>query len=900
MNWLIGFAASYPRRVLLVLSLLTLGAALLIPRLEVSISSEAITVDGSGRDAYEETARVFGSTNAVVVFVSDAALFDSDILLAIRSAVGRLDGLAFVEGTDSLFSLEHGRLRDDETLVFSPYLEPIPSTPDAVTSVRVAALANAFVAGNLLSPDGRSMAINVRLRPDYMEVFSERAVVDGIDAAIASLQDVVEEVFALGQPHVSVSIADHVVRDQAIILPLSLATLLFVLVFALGHWEGTLIPLLTAIASVLWTLASMVFLGISLNVMTSVVPLLLVVVGSTEDVHMLAAYFARTREGMDSPSAIGAMAAGVGLAVLLTFATTYLGFLSIMLNDIGVLREFGLVASSGLLFNFLITSLFVPSALALRSERVSPLREIRDRYQRIAGRLYRLVSDHQVMVVVVSLSLLVLGAYGASKLRVDNDIMDYLPADSPVLERAQRLHQTLGGIQSFDIVLASGIEGTFERARYLEQIEMLQRFVDDSGYFDKTQSFADVLKEVNRVVGGLAPGERYLPDDDAVVREFLLFLDSAVYRAYVDDELSRTRITVRHNISSSQALQRALAEIERFTASKIDPALHVSMTGRSILTLRAGDTLAVGQAKSLLLLIVAIFVIVAAVFVNLKAGAVAVVPTLLPILLLFGVMGFAGIPLSTGTAMVAAIAVGICVDNTIHFLMRYHEEMASRPTTEEAIRATMDEEARPIMSISLALTLGFGVLALSSFPPVVYFGLLASLVFVLALLATFMITPILLSRVRLVTLWDVLSMPLKTRLMKDCSLFHGMHPFQVRKLLAMSCRKRFDAGEKIVSEGDQSRELFVILEGKVRAQRLNASGDTELLNTMGVGEVFGEIALAANSGRTADALALEATEVLVLHWNDLQVLARYMPRTSSRLIMNIARTMGKRLAARHF
>ena len=276
------------------------------------------------------------------------------------------------------------------------------------------------------------------------------------------------------------------------------------------------------------------------------------------------------------------------------------------------------------------------------------------------------------------------------------------------------------------------------------------------------------------------------------------------------------------------------------------------------------------------------------------------VPNVLPIMILFGVMGFAGIPLSTGTAMVAAIAVGICVDDTIHFLMRYHQEIAVQPTTEEAIRAAMEEEARPIMSTTAALTLGFGVLALSSFPPVVHFGLLAALVFVLALVSTFVVTPILLSYVRLVTLWDVLGVQVKSRLMDECILFRGMHPFQVRKLIAMSSRRTFEVGEKIVQEGDDSQELFVILHGQVRAQRRGTGGELEILNTMQVGEVFGEIALTANTVRTADVVTLERTEVLVLRWTDLQALARYMPRTSSRLLLNIASGMGQRLISRHF
>lgn len=309
--------------------------------------------------------------------------------------------------------------------------------------------------------------------------------------------------------------------------------------------------------------------------------------------------------------------------------------------------------------------------------------------------------------------------------------------------------------------------------------------------------------------------------------------------------------------------------------------------------------MAAGQAKSLVSVLAAIFLIISAVCMNLKAGALAVVPNVLPIVVLFGVMGYAGIPLNAGTAMVAAIAIGICVDDTTHFLVRYHQEMAVQATIDGAIGATMEAEARPIMATTLALTLGFGVLALSSFPPVVHFGLLGALVFVLALAATFVVTPILLCHVRLVTVWDVMSVHVRSQLMVKCDLFRGIGRFQVRKLIAMSSRKTFDVGEYIVRRGDESYELFVILQGPVQAQRRDAAGEQVLLNKMGIGDVFGEIALTANAKRTADVVVLEKTEVLALRWTDLQGLGRYMPRTSSRLLLNIAAGMGQRMISRN-
>lgn len=902
MKFLIGFAAAHPRSVLMVLLTVTVLAAFLVPQLEVRISAEAMMAEGGpGRGVYDETLRTFGSSNAVVVVFRDTKLFTPQTLAAVRSVVDELGGLAFIEGIDSLFTLKQGRLIEGEVVQFSPYLDPIPATPAAAESIKADALANVFVARNLLSEDGRTMAINVRLKPRATEGSQDRVVVEKIEQVISPLRSKVDEVFALGRPHLGTYTADLIVRDQMTIMPLSFAVMLLALFVALGRWEGMLLPMMTALASVILTLAFMVVSGIAVNVLTSVAPLLLLVVGSTEDIHLLAAYFARTREGVKPLSAVDAMAASTGFAVLLTFVTTYFGFLAIALNDIALLRDFAIVASTGLLFNFVITILMVPSVLALLKAGSNPRQRTEDdRYQRIAGWLHGIASRRRAPVALVSLILIVAASIGAAELRVNNNFMDYFPGDSPIIQQSQQLHRELAGVQTLDVVLSSGIEGTFERVRYLQEVKKLQRFFDASGRFDKTLSFVDIIEETNRVMEGLPPGELYLPADDAVVRELLFFTDGTYLRPYVSDDLGETRITVRHAITSSRELQQILREIDGFVEANIDPGLEVVVTGESALTQSAGDALAAGQAKSLVLVLLAVFLIISAVFMNLKAGALAVVPNVLPVVVLFGVMGYADIPLNAGTAMVAAIAIGICVDDTMHFLVRYHQQMAVQPTADDAIGTTMKNEARPIMATTLALTLGFGVLAFSSFPPVVHFGLLGALVFVLALAATFVVTPILLSHVRLVTVWDVLSVHVRSNLMEKCDLFRGMGRFQVRKLIAMSSRKMFDVGEYIVRQGDESHELFVILEGRVQAQRQDAAGELVLLNEMRIGDIFGEIALTADTKRTADIFVLEKTEVLALRWTDLQGLGRYMPRTSSRLLLNIAASMGQRMISRNF
>jgi len=439
----------------------------------------------------------------------------------------------------------------------------------------------------------------------------------------------------------------------------------------LRRTSAVIIPLLTAGLSVIWTLGLMAALDIPVNVMTSIVPVLLVIIGSTEDIHLLSEYMAGISKGMNRREAIHHMSNKMGLAVTLTFITTYLGFLSISLNKLQLLTEFGLMASSGLLLNFFITMLLVPIMLHFFGSTKSLAKtESRNNsfIQNIAGQLFLFIQKNRKGTIVVCVVILVFSLIGSSLLRVNNNSLDYFGTDSPVIQRVETLQNELAGLQTFSVILTAGIEDTFLKVHYLEEVQKLQQFLTESGIADKTLSFTDVLAVVNQAM--MEEDELRLPEDNDLLEEYMLLLKYDHIKGFVSRDYSQIRILVRHQIGSSYELGQALEEISRFANKELSPGLRLNVTGQSVLTAKAADYLSSAQAKSLGLMILVLLVIVALLFVNVKAGIFAVIPNIFPIIVLFGFMGFSGIPLDTGTAMTAAIAIGICVDDTMHFMVR--------------------------------------------------------------------------------------------------------------------------------------------------------------------------------------------------------------------------------------
>lgn len=906
MKLIINAAADYPRWFLLAIGLVTILAITQLDKLRVSISAESLLDrDTPAWEFLKQTEATFGSDTITIVFLHDPELFTPEKLRAVREVVRAIGKLPFVTQTNSLFSARNVKSINGE-ISTKPYLGVIPETAEAAQAVKADALINPLLINNLISADGRTLAINVVTEPDPGDPAFDQTATTAIEHIIEPLRERLDSVFQIGSPAVRNALTEKIRSDQRLLLPLSLLVLLFTLAISLRRMSAALIPLCTAGLSVIWTLGFMGFLEIHVNIMTSIVPALIIVIGSTEDIHLLAEYTTGIRQGKTRSAAIRFMADKVGLTVFLTFITTYVGFLSVSLNDIELLYQFGLIASSGLLFNFLITVVLVPILLNLFGERTAPKDEPRTSvtslYQRVALALLALVRKHRIVSLVTIALITVLSFVGAQGLTVNNNPMDYLEEQSPIRNYAEQVHQELAGMHTFSIVVDTGIDETFLHVKYLEELKKIQRKLSEMKIFDRSLSFADFISFVNWVMeDDPVVAVPDLPYSDDIVQEYMLFIDHEDVQQYLSDDFSSARIMVRHNIGSSQQLNDAIEELRAFIAEKIDPALRVTFTGTSILSNQAVDGMARGQFLSLLLVGGVIIVIVSLLFVNVRAGLVALFPNLFTVFVLFGVMGFTGIPLDAGTSMVAAIALGICVDDTIHAMSRFHQELKEKRHRDEAIEAMIQAEAVPIFTTSIALAAGFGIFAFSSFIPVAHFGLLSTMVILLALVATFFITPtffltpLLLGSAGMITAWELLSYKVRDEYVRKCPLFLGMSIWQIKKVLLTSEIRRYEIGQKILEEGSVGKEMFVVLEGRVDASKTDREGEVKILREIGTGEIFGEVAAFAGGKRTADILAATETEVLVLSWRRIERIASLFPFIGTHLFRNLSRVLGQKL-----
>jgi hypothetical protein len=493
-------------------------------------------------------------------------------------------------------------------------------------------------------------------------------------------------------------------------------------------------------------------------------------------------------------------------------------------------------------------------------------------------------------------SILLLGV-GILSIRVNSNLLGNFKKSSAIRVHSDQLHEELSGAQSFSIVFDGKKEAYFKKAENLKKLALVQEYIAQTGDFDISISAADHIALINREITGGEQVSYVIPDQDDLVAQYFLFFTRADLERYVSADYRYASIQVRHNIDTSSELKQVLDELKTFIPNSIEGSSDFFITGEPLLYEKAAETITRGVSRSLSLILIVIFLITSILFARIKAGFLAMVPNLIPILFLFGILGHFGITLNIGTAIVAACAIGLAVDDTIHLFVRYHSNMKKINNRIDAVRSMIRGEIRPVVITSVGLAIGFTFLGLSSFVPTIQFGLLGALVIIVAFFTDLLVTPILLARTKLISIWDLLGLSLSQNMIKRSRLFRDMARWQIKRVVLLGHLKDVRSGDYIIRQGEVERTMYMIIKGAAKVEIMSQEHDALKVIELHEGDVFGEIALVNEMARTANVIAAGDSTVLSLDWEDLNRIGKIFPRISTKLFLNISRILGMRLAA---
>lgn len=708
--------------------------------------------------------RLFGGDHTCFIALHPTAgdCFQPAVLEKLYRLTTELTSLSGVAQVTSLTNVEtiHGSI---DGLEVRPLMETVPTDPEELAAVRDEALANRLLRRNLISDDGRYTAIVVELDPSPAGLELRDTTLTALGSIVEAARGP-EEVVIAGAPVVGHVFRRHMSNDLSRLVPLTLVVIGACLWILFRRPRAVLLPTLTVIAATVWTLGLMRLAHTPLSMITTALPPVLIAVGVAYGVHVLATYWGELRAGHNRPQAVRRAVARVAWPVALSALTTAAGFGSIAASPIRTLQEFGAFSMVGVLFCMVLALSLVPICLALLPvERWEPWRRQRkpwpvDRWLRRIGAFSR---RERLAVVGMALLILALSAGGIARLVADTDYLAYLPESAPIRQAAELFNRHLAGATSFTVVFEGSRPGRFREPDALHFLADLQAFLARDPGVDTSTSVADFVVVMNRALHEDDVAFERVPESATEIGQLLLLFSfgddaEAVLRPYLNYDASTARLTYRSHLTSSRAQVALAARIGQYCKRHQPAGVDARQTGSAYYLAASSMGIVRSQARSLGLTALVIAVLMVALFRSLRVTLLILVPNLLPIAMVFGLMGWWGIPLSTGTAIIAAISLGIAVDDTLHLVLRYRDELTPRfdPTAsvrgrraaqEEAMATTLVETGRPVLYTTVTLVAGFSVLAASSFVPVQMLGILTATTMVFCLFGDLLLLPALLT-----------------------------------------------------------------------------------------------------------------------------------------------------------
>lgn len=674
---------------------------------------------GDQRRITREFRGIFGNTdNSLVAVVAapdvgtPAALgYLRDLDRAARGleSIGRVASLASVQLIDA---------------AARPVALPASLTAEQAERAVGAALDSPLIRGRLIAADLSVAVVVMTLAPGYESSSRIEAAVSSVERLIAGLPRPTNVDVSLGGlPFVRAVVVRNMSADQTRLLPIGFALCLVILGVAFRWVFAVVFPLLAVGISAALVVGGMAWFGVQINVVNNVVPLLILIIGISDSIHLIGRYGEELTEGVSAVDACRAATRRMLVACFLTSFTTAVGFGSLLSSSTQILRGFGALAAIGVLVAFVVTISFLPAALASAPR---PRRAIGGGGALRLGALAAPLSRHSALVIAGFAIAAAAAAWVCQDLEVDEGVRRQFDPDTEIARTMEVLESKLEGVRPVELFFTAGQRDRLGDEQVLRALDAIREWATTQPEVLSVVGLPDLLREVRFATSGGALA-RDAPLRGAALSsapDLLRLSPDDSWRAYVDRDFRNARISVSLKDVGSNAtldlVDRLRREVDRELAPLDD--LRCSITGEGYASSLGLEALVRDLAWSLAIAIVGIFGFLALVFRSVRLGLLSLPSNVLPLLFGFAYMTWRGIPLATATVIVASVALGLAVDGTIHVIARYREEIAGGGDRDAALERALDGTGRAVVATCLTLIAGFGILGASSFVPVRQFG----------------------------------------------------------------------------------------------------------------------------------------------------------------------------------
>ena len=738
----------HPKITLSLLTVVTIMFGSYLPNVKMDFSIEQLfSQDDPVIDRFLEFREEFdGVDNIVYLLYESDDPFSYENLIKNRQMVDAFEKINGVSSVSSLTNID--LFTDGGEYLLSPVYENIPKSPDSLKSAKTQIMNSKLLNNYLISDDGALAAILIEIDVAFNEHNSRESILKEIDR----LQESVDwEWHQTGLPIIRTRYVQYMIADNIRFLGPVVLMLFIFLSLLFRSWAGLVLPLLVVVLTIIWTLGFMVFSGITINIISYIIPTLLMVVGVSDSVHLLVKYYSTLNELNDKKQAMVDTLQKIGMAIFFTSITTAIGFGALSMVKIQIVKEFGIFTALGVFFAFIITVLLIPSLLMLFEK--TPQSTL-DRYStgfrvKIIKKFIKLVRVYPRLIVACGFVISFFGLFGALQINPHSKLLDDLRPGNPLLEDMQLAEEKMGSVLPVEIVIEVNEDGQFEDIQEVSVMSFLNdlaQYVSTIPEVGKVISVSDYLKEINQAMNDGNSDYYQIPQSREIISQYMLLYESE-FESFINIDYTKLRIAAQINDIDSRRSAEIENDINKYITSQIPDGLGAEVTGTAFLALRTNNYLVNNLLASFFIALLIITFLMIFLFRSIKIALISILPNIIPMMIMAAVLGFFQIPLRPATAMTFAVAFGIAIDDTLHYLIRYRMEL-SHQHYRKANDATLLGAGIAMMSTTAILSAGFLVLTLSEFKPTIEFGMLSVITIIAALISDITFLPALLSQIK--------------------------------------------------------------------------------------------------------------------------------------------------------
>ncbi len=620
----------------------------------------------------------------------------------------------------------------EEGMDVKAFYKRVPKTQEKLDALQEKVRSNEMVQGRLVSEKETVSVIIARINDDvFTQEFYNQVL------ALAQSYEGPEKVYVAGRPIVEGTMAVLGPADMKRMVPVVIAVIILILLVLLRSVKNTVLTMLVVLFSTIWTFGLLAVVGIPIYAVFTTIPVMLIAIGVADGIHLFSHVdlFRVTNPEASKVDTVKNMLNEMWKPVVMTSVTTAVGFISLLTSQVYPIKYFGIFTAFGVLAAMLLSLVLIPAGMMLVG--LPKVRKIRvhsanDKQAVVFAHTFASgLLKYKWFTLGLTAIIIVLSIFGTSKVWINSSFLDKFEKDSDIVLTDTFINENFGGTSTLNLVLESTEKDAFKNPEILELVDEMQSEVESIEVVGSSFGLTEYLKRMNKVMHADSEDFIAIPESSDLIAQYLLLYemsgDPENLWQVTDFDFQKLNVTFQLKGDDSKSINQALDRIETYRQQFNDNNVDMNYAGSGYKALMFTDLILKGQITSLLMSLVIVAVLLGLMFKNIVAGLTGTVPIIITAAISFGIMGIFGIPLSTTTALMSSISIGIGIDYAVHFIDRYRENTRKIKDMELAIQRTMHHSGRAIVFNAAVVIAGFMVMLFSVFPPNRELGFLVSL-----------------------------------------------------------------------------------------------------------------------------------------------------------------------------